>query len=402
MRKILLLFLVCVLISCTQKKQTDSKVKTSPAAGTFAYDVDFIKKYKSAIVLGKQSSNSKVLVVGDYQARVMTSTSGGDAGKSYGWINYKLIESLKIPSHIYPVGGEDRFWMGPEGGQYSIYFKKGDPFDFDHWQTPALIDTEAFELISSDSLQATFQKKSSITNYSGFTYNLEIQRKIQVLDSTTLSKELGLSPSVNFVAYQTENSIRNSGKKHWKKETGLLSIWILGMFNPSDHAMIILPHDQETKDSKVTTDYFGSIPAERLRQEKEFIAMKADGKYRGKLGVAPGIARNVAGSYDADNHILTIVKFALDKKADYVNSKWEKQQFPFKGDAVNAYNDGPLKDGGQLGPFYEIESSSPARELKVGESVTHKSITVHFEGDEGRLNEIAKQVLGVDLSVLKF
>jgi len=50
-------------------------------------------------------------------------------------------------------------------------------------------------------------------------------------------------------------------------------------------------------------------------------------------GVAPGIAKSIAGSYDAENHILTIVKFDLDKNADYVNSKWEKQKFPYKGDA---------------------------------------------------------------------
>jgi hypothetical protein len=398
MRKTSSLILFFFLISCTQKKQNDSKVEVQPLVGTFGYDINFIRKFKNAIVLGTQNSKSKVLVVADYQARVMTSTSGGDAGKSYGWINYKLIESGKIPSHIFPVGGEDRFWLGPEGGQYSIFFKKGDPFDFDHWQTPSLIDTESFDLISSDSLQATFQKKASITNYSGFTFDLGIQRKIQLLDSTSIAKEFGISSPTNFVAYQTENSIRNSGTKDWKKETGLLSIWILGMFNPSDHAMIILPHDQETKDSKVTTDYFGSIPAERLKQEKEFIVMKADGKYRGKLGVAPGIAKNVAGSYDADHHILTIVKFDLDKTADYVNSKWEKQQHPYKGDAVNAYNDGPLKEGGQLGPFYELESSSPARELKVGESITHRSITIHFEGDESKLDELAKSLLGISLT----
>ena len=26
-------------------------------------------------------------------------------------------------------GGEDRFWLGPEGGQFALYFKAGDPFD---------------------------------------------------------------------------------------------------------------------------------------------------------------------------------------------------------------------------------------------------------------------------------
>ena len=28
-------------------------------------------------------------------------------------------------------GGEDRFWLGPEGGQFSIFFKKDDPFDLE-------------------------------------------------------------------------------------------------------------------------------------------------------------------------------------------------------------------------------------------------------------------------------
>ena len=37
-------------------------------------------------------------------------------------------------------GGEDRFWLGPEGGQYSLYFRGGDPFDLDHWQVPEAID----------------------------------------------------------------------------------------------------------------------------------------------------------------------------------------------------------------------------------------------------------------------
>ena len=45
---------------------------------------------------------------------------------------------------------------------------------------------------------------------------------------------------------------------------------------------------------------------------------------------------------------------------EYVNSLWEIQDEPFRGDVVNSYNDGKLEDGTQLGPFYELESSSPA------------------------------------------
>ena len=45
-------------------------------------------------------------------------------------------------------GGEDRFWLGPEGGQYSLYFKPGDPFDLDHWQVPDAFDWGAWEIAS--------------------------------------------------------------------------------------------------------------------------------------------------------------------------------------------------------------------------------------------------------------
>ena len=402
MRNSLFLFLLTTLFSCTSKKTAEvSKKEASPDRGTFAFDQQFMTRHKSQIVLSDKTGKAKVLVVPEFQARVMTSTANGDYGKSYGWINYKLIESGQVPQHINPVGGEDRFWMGPEGGQYSIFFKKGDPFDFNHWQTPAFIDAEPFEVISSDSTQASFRKKASVTNYHGFTFDFEVERRIQLLDSMAVLKALGISTTVNFVAYQSENVIRNRGN-NWKKETGLLSIWILGMFNPSPNSIIILPHDEMTKNAKITTDYFGEIPGDRLQNKPDVLLLKGDGNYRGKIGVAPGIAKNVAGSYDPDHHVLTLIKFDLDKAGDYVNAKWEKQQFPYHGDVVNAYNDGPLKGRKQLGPFFELESSSSVRELRAGESISHKSVTVHFEGDELQLNNIARSVLGVNLRDLRF
>ncbi|HEY6978588.1 MAG TPA: DUF6786 family protein, partial [Chitinophagaceae bacterium] len=85
----------------------------------------------------------------------------------------------------------------------------------------------------------------------------------------------------------------------------------------------------------------------------------------------------------------------------YVNSKWELQKEPFKGDVVNSYNDGPLQDGSQLGPFYEIESSSPASELKRGEVQEYRQITCHLQGDYNSLRELSKQLLGVELNDLK-
>ena len=95
----------------------------------------FLKKYTRKIVeLSGNDGRSKVLLSADYQGRVMTSTASGDTGLSFGWLNHALISSGKKRKSFNPVGGEERFWLGPEGGQYSIYFKQGDSFTINNWQ----------------------------------------------------------------------------------------------------------------------------------------------------------------------------------------------------------------------------------------------------------------------------
>jgi hypothetical protein len=83
----------------------------------------------------------------------------------------------------------------------------------------------------------------------------------------------------------------------------------------------------------------------------------------------------------------------------YVNSAWKIQEDPFHGDVANTYNDGPAAPGGgQLGHFYELESSSPARELKSNEALEHTHRTLHFEGTELQLDVIFQRTLGVRLA----
>jgi hypothetical protein len=393
--------LLLIFLSCQTKRSMPIETKsTDTLPGTFAYDRTFLTKYKEVIELSR--SNARLLIVNDYQARVMTSTANGDAGKSYGWMNYALIQSGELKPHMNAFGGEDRFWLGPEGGQYALYFKKGDPFDFDHWQTPPLIDTDSFEVVSTDSTQATFRKSATLTNYQGFTFQFEIERKITLLNEFEIEQEFGVGVgNLKAVAFQSENSITNTGE-NWSRKNGLLSIWILGMFNPSDKTAIILPHESTLEKNKVTDNYFGTIPPDRIRRTDSSLLLKGDGKFRSKVGIAPAIAKNIVGSYDHEKNVLTLVKFDLEKEGSYVNSMWEVQKNPFSGDVVNSYNDGPQADGSQMGPFYELESSSPAKELKKGEKLSHRHITLHLEGDEVKLNFIAEKTLGVSLKDLSF
>ena len=54
-----------------------------------------------------------------------------------------------------------------------------------------------------------------------------------------------------------------------------------------------------------------------------------------------------------------------------------------------------------MGPFYELETSSPAAALKPGESITHSQITIHLTGDEKLLDMAAMKILGVSLEEIR-
>jgi hypothetical protein len=130
------------------------------------------------------------------------------------------------------------------------------------------------------------------------------------------------------------------------------------------------------------------------------IFFKGDGQYRSKIGIPPRRAFDVAGSYDAAAHVLTLVQYTLPAGASrYVNSMWEIQREPYKGDAINSYNDGPPAPGKPpLGPFYELETSSPALELAPGERYTHVHRTLHLSGSDDDLDRIARATLKVGLA----
>jgi hypothetical protein len=101
--------------------------------------------------------------------------------------------------------------------------------------------------------------------------------------------------------------------------------------------------------------------------------------------------------------VLTVVQFNVPAGVtDYVNSLWKLQDNPYGGDASNCYNDGPPRPGAKpLGPFYELESSSPAAALAPGKSLSHIHRTMHLSGPESALDGVARATLGVSLADIK-
>jgi hypothetical protein len=371
--------------------------------GSFQDAVSFVNAHSKLIVLSN-SDGAAIAVWPAMQGRVLTSSAAGMSGRGFGWYNRDLIASGKAQPHMNAVGGEDRLWMGPEGGQFSIFFAPGARFDLEHWYTPAPIDTESFDVVHQSKTAVGFRKALQVTNYSGTKFDVQIDREVRLLSSEQSWNYIGVAPlhGVEVVGFESENRLTNLAPTSWSKSTGLLSLWVLGQFQATPTTTIILPiRSGSTAElgNPVKTDYFGSVPDDRIEVTAKAVFFKADANYRSKLGLRPQRAMGRLGSYDPENHVLTIVEYTQPTRAaEYVNSAWEIQKEPFQGDVANCYNDGPPAPGKpQLGRFYELESSSPAEVLASHASVEHTQRTIHLVGTEQQLDAIALATLGVHL-----
>lgn len=390
------------VFSCGEKKKKSEQNMdtTTYEKGSFGYDLDFLKEKDIGLVLLKQG-NSRVIVSPKYQAKVFTSSTNIENGKSFGWINYSAFQGEEDP-HMNAYGGENRFWLGPEGSKYSLFFKPGSEMVFENWKTPAAVDTETWKVQKKSDSKVSMKKEMSLLNYANTKLEIEATRSISILDKKEIESTLDIQlDSVENVGFKTENKILNAGNEAWTKETGAPAIWILDMFKPSEETLIVIPYHKEAKGKVATTDYFGEISKDRIKFDNGTLFFKADGKSRGKLGIPPERVKNIAGSYDAKQKILTITLFDIDKDATYLNQEWTPNKDPLIGDAMNAYNDGPLEDGSQMGPFYEIESVSPAAFLEPNESLSHSHSVFHFTGEEAKLDAIAQSVFGIGLEEIK-
>lgn len=375
----------------------------------------FLKKYTDVVELAGPGG-ARVAICPAYQGRVMTSTCGGDAGLSFGFINSDYIAEGKMNLHFNNYGGEERLWLSPEGGPFSLWFKPGVKQTLADWYTPPAMNDGPWKVVSQPAdpfcrMTAPMQ----LRNASDTPFDLKITRTVRLFNGDGLagligeeSADLVAKHQLKTVAFETENELTNQGEA-MSADKGLVSIWILGMLNASPKTVIIVPYRKgpEGELGKVVeSGYFGAVPPERLQVTDKAILFSADANCRSKIGTSQQRAQKVLGSIDFENSVLTIVTFNMPENPAehrYMNNQWVlPQPQPYVGDVVNAYNDGPPGPGkAQMGKFYEIESLSPAKELKRGESLVHAHRTIHIQGNLTVLDQIARRVLGTDLESVR-
>ena len=386
------IFLAMTTLSCNRQPNFEK--------GTFGYDLTYLSNKDRVQILMDEKEKAQIIVSAKYQAKVFTSTANGLNGNSLGFVNYRALDSEVVDPHMNGYGGENRFWLGPEGGKYSVYFAPDVEQIFDNWHTPKPIDIESWEITSSGRGHVSLMKEMSVVNYAGTVFNLRVDRIISLIERSEIefALDVKMTPQVDAVAYKTNNKIMNLNDFEWTRETGAICIWMLDMFKPGPKAITLIPFNEGSElemGKMVTSDYFGKIPADRLQIKGNIIYLKTDGEYRSKLGLNGKRTKSIAGNYDPDAKRLTVVTFDVDRDAIYLNQEWNPDRDPFLGDAMNAYNDGPLEDGSIMGPFLELESVSPAAFLKPMESLSHKHSVFHFIGEAIDLEPIIKKLFGV-------
>src|SRR5689334_16767246 len=196
----------------TRAPQPATRASQPATLATFASDLAFLQQHTKVVVLG-EPGGAQVAVAPEYQGRVMTSTTGGAGAHSFGWIGRDAVASGARQPHMNVFGGEDRFWLGPEGGQFALYFKPGDPFDLPHWQTPKPFDWDPWEVATQTADRVRFRKRMSLVNYARTTFDIDVDRTVRPLTPADAATSLGsaVPDAVRLVAFESSNTVTNGG-----------------------------------------------------------------------------------------------------------------------------------------------------------------------------------------------
>ena len=383
--------------------------------GSFGHDIQLLSEHSGLVVLG--SGESMIAVAEAYQGRVMTSSMEGMEGNSLGWFDREGVLDPGRLDAFSSIGGESRLWFGPEAGKFSLFFEPGVEQVSENVRHPGAISRGQYLLEERSDQSVSFKGRLSLVNYSGTPFDIEIERRISVFDRNEIQKQLDISlgKTTLCVGFEAHSTMTNKGDQDWSRETGLLSLWELGCFPPS--ATIVIPVKNDPDSAMI---YFTPIDESRLRIKDGVLFYRCDADYLNKIGIPPEYATPVFGSWNAETGVLTVVKFSFagdgshdrdgsdagaesisDHEALYVNSHWVYQEDPYGGDVINVFNDGEYNGGGPFGPFYELETSSAAHELKVGESLIHSHATFHFKGSREDLDQLAGRIFGAGLGAIE-
>lgn len=383
-------FVALIFAGCEQPIQKE----------TYAYSFNLLKNHTETIELNTEDKKARIVVVPEFQGRVATSTNSGLSGRSFGWLNTEPLES-STELNGSEIHGEERVWIGPQGGQYSFYYGQTQPINEDNWSVPKTFDGEPFDVVSTSEKQIEMTKSINLTNYHGTKLNMKLERKIRIFEIAEIENRINtkIPEGISVVGYASIHKLTNTDSTQWKKDSGLATIWSLSTFKGTDKTVTFIPLKSANSSNKIL-QYLNVFEDDRFKIENDVAWYKTDGKYRSKIGIPPEISKGYFGSYQPETKTLRIIRFhQTNHDSLYFNSEVTVQEHPYKGEAIAVYNNGPMTlQEGDENSFFEMESIAAMKELKPNESIEHFHEVYQFTGDFENLKKISMFFLGVDLS----
>ena len=275
-------------------------------------------------------------------------------------------------------------WLAPEGGPYSLWFAAGAEQTLANWITPPALNDGAFQIVSGkDEPNYRLSRRMKFENAARTQFDLEVTREINLQKAHHFGKLFGSeaqsalsSGKLRMVGFQTINTLTNRGPA-MDRQRGLLAIWSLGQFPAGPRTFIILPYKggQDTSLGPIVNgEYFGRVPAERLRIERRCHLVSGRWKIpredwrsaaAGSLGGR--IDRLAAGSADARSLHDARGPDRLLLHEQQLGTRRSNRTWATSSTATTTARPSQAKPA--MGGFYELESLSPAAQLPTGKSL---------------------------------
>jgi hypothetical protein len=354
--------------------------------------------------LESDSGHGRVLCAPSLVGRVMTTTFDSADGQSLGRIGIEGICKGPVDPVFNDFGGEERFWLGPEGGQFGLHFSSTNQ-TLATYRVQAGMSSKPYFVVRAGHGFITMRSRFDLTNCLGTQFEVDILRSIKILDSCPYI--LDHPGHVDFVGFQTETTITNVGKKPMSWDTGVLSAWTIGQHPSGPRCVVVLPLVIGTElalGKPIREDYIevlnpgGSLGPGKLSINVGYALLKTESNCSIKIGIGKKRAKNRFGSIDLDRCQMTINDFDLFPEIDYVAPYWRPLSYDElrDGEAISIYVDGS-GEAEPTGHFYELESLSPALTLVPTQSHTHRNRIYHIRSDRPVLGSICAEFLGASL-----
>ncbi|MFW9894853.1 MAG: DUF6786 family protein [Candidatus Thorarchaeota archaeon] len=182
------------------------------------------------------------------------------------WVNPEIKEAIKSRSHV--IGG-DRYWISPER---DFFYK--NPETFEDWTCPPALDPANYEILANSERSCTISSGILLQNQrTKLGYQGEITRQFKVIDEpfSTGVNYCGIEILDDCIFYRPNLKING-----WSLATVISG----GVSNPGT---VLIP----TKTAPTPLSYFRTIPEDRIKIGKNFIAFKIDVDDIYKLGIRP-------------------------------------------------------------------------------------------------------------------